>query len=192
MKLGLQLNRLPGEVVVNWKPAKDFFTTTTSNFQTTTQELTDISSAAMQNAISTSVTNWLQAHPVIFRIFNTIIWGIDHPIISLVIIFLTIAIVFSILRALNRLLEMIALSVLQVPFKLVKTGLQLGWLSSLGRKQKLTGKNVSYLALNNANTIMPQNPQERLAEISQRLQVLQKEHSKLLQEAATILDLTRN
>lgn len=190
--LKMKLNRLPGEAVVNWRQAKDFFTTATSDFQAATQDVKDTSSAAMQNAITSSIDNWLQAHPVVFRIFNIIIWAIDRPIISFVIIILTVAITFSIIKALNRLLEMAGLSLLQAPFRLIKTIFKFGWLGSLGIKQKFTNKNVSDLAFNQTDTTIAQNPQQRLAEISQRLQLLQKEHNELLQEAATILTLNKS
>ncbi len=196
----MKLNRLPGEAVVNWRQAKDFFTTATSDFQAATQDVKDTSSAAMQNAIAqartqgfaSSIDNWLQAHPVVLRVFNTIIWAIDRPIISFVIIILTVAITFSIIKALNRLLEMAGLSLLQAPFRLIKTIFKFGWLGSLGIKQKFTNKNVSDLAFNQTDTTIAENPQQRLAEISQRLQVLQKEHNELLQEAATILSLNKS
>lgn len=188
MKLGLQLNRLLGEAVVSWKQAEDFFTTTTSNFQAASQELTDTSSAAIQNALATSVVNWLQAHPVIFRFFNTIIWAIDRPIVSLAILILTIATSLSIIKALNRLLERVGLSLLQAPFRLIARGFKLSW---LGIRQKFPHKNVSNLAINNPKVIITHSPQQRLAEISQRLQVLQKEHNELLQEATAILGLNK-
>lgn len=187
MKLGLQLNRSPGEAVVNWKQAKDFFTTTISNFQTATQDFKDTSSAAMQKAIASSVENWLQAHPVVLRIFSNIIWAIDRPVVSFIVIILILAITFSVIKGLNRLLEMVGLSLLQAPFKLIENIFKFGWLGSLGIKHKFTNQNVSDLAFNDAKVALAQNPQQRLAEISQRLQVLQQEHNELLQEAATLL-----
>ena len=186
MNLALQINCLLGGTIVNWKQTKDFFPATTTNFQAATQLLTDKSSAAMQKAITSSLNNWLQAHPVVFRIINNIIWAFDHPLISFVIIVLLIAIAHSIFKALNRLLEIVGLSLLQAPFKLISNGFKLGWLSI---RQKFTNKNVSDKA---AITIIPQNSHQRLAEISQRLQVLQTEHNELLQEAAKILALNKN
>ncbi len=185
MKLVLQLNYLPGETG-SWK--KDFFTTVTSNLQATTQKFQDTSS----EVIASSVTNWLQSHPAVFRIFNTIVWATDHAVISFVFIILTIAIAFSIVKALNRLLERVGLSILQAPFKLIRTGFKFSPLSSLSIQQKLNNKNISSLALNDVSTIISQNPQQRLSEISDRLQVLQKEHNELLQEAATILTLNKS
>ncbi len=186
MNLALQINCLLGETVVNWKH-KDFFPTdNTTNFQAATQLLTDKSSAAMQKAITSSLNNWLQAHPVVFRIINNIMWGIDHPLISFVIIVLLIAIALSIFKALNRLLEIVGLSLLQAPFKLISNGFKLSWLSI---RHKFTNKNVSD---NEPSPIIPQNSHQRLAEISQRLQVLQIEHNELLQEAAKILAANKN
>ncbi len=114
------------------------------------------------------------------------VWAIDHPLISFVIIVLLIAIALSIFKALNRLLEIVGLSLLQAPFKLISNGFKLGWMST---RQKFTNKNVSD---KDPNTIISQNSHQRLAEISQRLQVLQTEHNELLQEAAKILALNKN
>ncbi|WP_038020722.1 hypothetical protein [Synechocystis sp. PCC 7509] len=55
--------------------------------------------------------------------------------------------------------------------------------------QKFTYKNISD---DNANIVIPQNPHQKLAEISQRLQVLQREQNELLQETAKILALTKD
>ena len=198
MKLALHLNRLPQEAAVNWQQAKDFFTTTVSSLKTATQNFKATSSETMQSAIAQarpvtgfafSVDNWLQAHPVVFRIFTTIIWAIDHPVISFAVIILILAIALSIIKALNRLLEKVGLSLLQAPFKLLETLVKFDWLGRFGIKQKFTHKNFSTL---DANVIISQNPPQRLIEISQRLQVLQKEHNELLQEAATILALNKS
>jgi hypothetical protein len=183
----MQINCLLGATLISWKQTKDFFLAeTTSNFQAATQLLTDKSAAAMQKAITSSLDNWIQAHPVVFRILNNILWAIDHPVISFVIIIFLIAIALSIFKALNRLLEIVGLSLLQAPFKLISNGFKLGWLSI---QQQFTHKNVSD---NAPNPVIPQNSQQRLAEISQRLQVLQTEHNELLQEAAKILALNKN
>lgn len=184
MKLVMQFNRLPGEAVVNWQQVKEFFTTTTSDLQAAKADFKNTSSEAMLNAITSSLNNWLQAHPVIFRIFTTIIWAIDRPVIAFAVIILTLAITFSLVKALNRLLEMLGLSILQAPFKLVKNVFKLGWLN-------ITRKNISDSKCSAPNTAS-QNPQQRLAEISQRLQALQKEHNELLQEAATIITINKS
>lgn len=183
MNLAMQLSRLPREAVVNWQQAKDFFTTTTSDLQAATADFKNTSSEAMLNAIASSFYNWLQAHPVLFRIFTAIIWTLDRPVIGFTVIILTLAIAFSLVKALNRLLEMLGLSILQAPFKLVKNVFKLG-------KLGITRKNISDITCNDPSTIS-QNPQQRLAEIAQRLQALQKEHNDLLQEAATIITINK-
>ena len=183
MKLALQLYFSPQAAIVSWEQTKEVFSGATSNFQTATQAFKDTSSQTMQKAIASSAIDWLQAHPVVFRIFNSIIWAIDHPVMGLTVLCLIIAITFSIFKALNRLLEMVGLSLLKAPFKLIKTGLKLGQLGSLGIAQRFTTKNVSS---SDVTIITPQKSQ-RLIEISQRLQVLQKEQDALLQEATNIL-----
>lgn len=184
MKIALQLNCLPEETVLNWQQAKDFFTTATNSLKTARQEFIDTSSETVQIAIASSVSNWLQAHPVVFRAFNTIIWAIDHPVISFVVIILTIAIALSIFKALNRLLEMVGLSLIKAPFKLIEAGFKLSPLGSLGIRQKFNHKNISD---KNVFIVAPHSSQQRLAEIAQRLQLLQLEQDELLQEATTIL-----
>jgi hypothetical protein len=184
MKLVLQLDRLSKTGVIDWQQTQDFFTTTISSLKTATQDFKVTPSETVQSAIASSVDNWLQVHPVVFRIFTTIIWAIDHPVVSFAMIILILAIALSIVKALNRLLEILGLSLLQAPFKLIETVFKFSWLGYFGIKQKSTHKNFSNL---DANAINLQNPPQRLIEISQRLQVLQQEHNELLQEAATIL-----
>ena len=191
MKLALQLYFSPQAAIVSWEQTKEFFSGATSNFQTATQAFKDTSSQAMQNAIAqartqgfaSSAIDWLQAHPVVFRIFNSIIWAIDHPVMGLTVLGLIIATIFSIFKALNRLLEMVGLSLLKAPFKLIKAGLKLAQLGSLGIGQRFITKNDS------SSDVIIATPQksQRLVEISQRLQVLQKEQNDLLQEATNIL-----
>lgn len=178
----LQLYHTPQSAIASWE-AKEFFSTATSNFQGATQAFKDTSSQTMQKAISSSAIDWLQAHPVLFRIFDSIIWAIDHPVMGITILCLIIAIALSVLKALNRLLEMVGLSLLKAPFKLVATGLKLGQLGSLSIKQRLTNENGSI-----SNVIMATSQKsQRLVEISQRLQALQKEQNELLQEATNLL-----
>ena len=188
----LQLYRSPQEATVSWEQAKEVFSGATSNFQAATQALKDTSSQTMQNAIAqarpvtgfaSSAIDWLQAHPVVFRIFNSIIWAIDHPVMGLTVLCLIIAITFSIFKALNRLLEIVGMSLLKAPFKLINTGFKLGQLGSLGIGRRFINKNVS------SSDVIIATPQksQRLVEIYQRLQVLQKEQNDLLQEATNIL-----
>lgn len=182
--IAMQLNRLPSEAVVNWQQAKDFFNTTTSDLQAATADFKNTSSEAVLNAVASSLNNWLQAHPVLFRVFNAIIWVSDRPVIGFAVIIMTLAITFSLVKALNRLLEMLGLSILQAPFNIIKNVFKLG-------KLGITRKNIPDITRNNPSAIS-QNPQQRLAEISQRLQTLQKEHNELLQEAATIITINKS
>ena len=129
-------------------------------------QLSGAMSSAMQTAISDSVSQWLQAHPVVFQLVQVLLWATNHPIISVIILLFAVAIAWSLIKAIGRLLETVGWSLLQSPFKL---------------SQVLIG--VSTKSLGNGGN----DKQQRLAEISTRLEAIQKEQNELLQEVAAIL-----
>jgi len=55
-------------------------------FKQNHDQLSDVSSNAIQTAISDSVSEWLQAHPVVFQLVQLLLWAANHPIISLIIL----------------------------------------------------------------------------------------------------------
>lgn len=134
-------------------------------------------SNAMQTAISDSVSNWLQAHPLVGQLVQLLLWATDHPVISLVMLLVTIAITWSLIKAIGRLMETIGWNLLQAPFKLTRV--------LLGFSTKLLG--------NARNQPQPEydTQQQRLAEIHNRLEYLHKEQNELLQELAAILSLKK-
>lgn len=159
----------------------------------TTGQLKITTSEAIQTAISSSVSDWLARHPVVFRLVQVLLWATNHPIISLVILLFAVAIAWSLIKAIGRLIETAGLTILQAPFKLGQVLIGVGY-QSLGKFGGLTFKQVT--VAKNTNTPALQNPtselihkdkQQRITEISTRLEAIQKEQSELLQEAATIL-----
>jgi hypothetical protein len=142
-------------------------------------QLSDVSSNAIQMAISDSVSEWLQAHPVVFHLVQLLLWAANHPIISLIILVFTVAITWSLIKALGRLIEMAGWSLLKAPFKFGQVLIAVS-AKSLGE--------FGGLAVQRAEGAEGEkNKQQRLVEISTRLEAIQKEQSELLQEAATIL-----
>lgn len=171
----LSQNYLLAEVTVSWEQTKDFLTETASNFQHTTSD-------AMANAIASSTSDWLQNHPVAARLFNLLLWAIDRPIISLCLLLLAIAIASSIIKAINRLLEIAGLSLLKAPFQLSQNLIKLSWQGGNNTVNRwFARQNTSDPAL------VTDSKQQRIAEITTRIQELQQEHNELTQELLTIL-----
>lgn len=161
----------------------DFLTTTADRLQAKTIQLQQASADAMANAVASSTHDWLQAHPVALRSINLIFWAIDRPIISACLILIAIAIAISIIKAINRLLEIAGLSLLKAPFQLSQSLLKLSWQSGSAIVNR---KNSSQLAEPPAMLVAVE--QQRVKEISIRLNELQQEHNQLLQELIAICD----
>lgn len=158
--------------------------TAKDSLEQTLQKADQVSGAmsnAMQTAISDSVSEWLQAHPVVFRLVQMLLWATNHPIVSLIILIFAVAIAWSLIKAIGRLIETVSLSLLQAPFKLSQVLIRVS--------SKSLGK-YGGLAMRGA---LPEvgNKQQRLTDISTRLEAIQKEQNELLQEAATILALDK-
>lgn len=167
----LGLNRLPAEVTASWEQTKDFLTKTADSFQETTSD-------AMINAIASSTHDWLQTHPMAARLFHALLWAIDRPIISLCLLLVAIAVASSIIKAINRLLELAGLSLLKAPFQLVK----LSWQGSMTTINNwFTRQNPSHSAL------VRDGKQQRIEAITARIKDLQQEHNKLIQELINLL-----
>jgi ElaB/YqjD/DUF883 family membrane-anchored ribosome-binding protein len=160
----------------------------------TVEQVKSTTSAAVQGAFAASFDHWLTQHPVFLRLFQILGWAANHPIISLVILLFGIALIWSIIKAIMRLLEKASWSILQVPLRLIQALIQmivlfLPKVSSFAiEKIKSTQKadNIPTLLGTNFQTIY-QYKQQRLAEISSRLEVIKQEQDELLQEAADLI-----
>ncbi|MDZ8089317.1 MAG: hypothetical protein RMY16_27760 [Nostoc sp. DedQUE12b] len=168
-------------------------TVTTSLEQTwqTAEQFKNTTSGAVKDAIASSASDWLTQHPIFFRLVQILGWGANHPIISVVILLFALALIWSIIKAIVRLIETASWSILQVPFKLLQALIQVSFVSltKLGRfaVQRITGAKTT----DNPPTLLTENfqpkKQQRLAEISDRLEAIQKEQHELLQEAADLI-----
>ena len=161
----------------------------------TAGQLKNTTSEAMQTAIGSAIGDWLQAHPVAFRLVQLLIWAANHPILSLVILLFAVAIAWSCIKALTRLIDTLGWSLLQAPFKLsfvlIGVGFKsLGKVGGLAFNQLGVTQNTDMRALQSSSSKQMQaEQQQRLAEISTRLEAIRLEQSELLQEAAAILSL---
>ncbi|MEA5502325.1 hypothetical protein VB735_04220 [Halotia wernerae UHCC 0503] len=160
----------------------------------TAEQVKSTTSAAVQSAIAASFDGWLTQHPVFLRLFQILGWAANHPIISLVILLFGIALVWSIIKAIMRLIEQASWSILQVPLRLIQTLIKAIILSlpkvSSFAIQYIKGNKVTNnpptLLSTNSHTIY-QYKQQRLTEISSRLKVIKQEQDELLQEAADLI-----
>ncbi|MBD0303349.1 MAG: hypothetical protein ICV85_14615 [Tolypothrix sp. T3-bin4] len=133
-------------------------------------------------------------HPAIFRMVQIFTWGSNHPIISLIILLFTIAIASSIIKAIVRLIETASWSILQVPFKLLFALIKVSFFSFIKFTNIALKKVTSPQPVNNLPALPPatypeiyKDKQQRLAEITMRLEAIQKEQKQLLQEATELL-----
>ncbi|MEH2033920.1 MAG: hypothetical protein V7K67_30645 [Nostoc sp.] len=168
-------------------------TVTTSLEQTwqTAEQFKSTTSGAVKGAIASSASDWLTQHPIFFRLVQILGWATNHPIISIVILLFAIALIWSIIKAIVRLIETASWSILQVPLKLLQALIKVSLLSlaKVGSftLQQITGAKQA----DNIAALPPEsfqaNKQQRLVEISQRLEAIQKEQNELLQEAADLI-----
>ncbi|MEH2140238.1 hypothetical protein [Nostoc sp.] len=168
-------------------------TVTTSLEQTwqTAEQFKNTTSGAVKDAMASSASDWLTQHPIFFRLVQILGWGANHPIISVIILLFALALLWSIIRAIVRLIETASWSILQVPLKLLQALIQVSFLSltkiGIFTVQQITGANKA----DNLPALLPENfqpnKQQRLTEISHRLEAIQKEQHQLLQEAADLI-----
>lgn len=159
----------------------------------TAGQIQQSTSTAIQTSINSPINDWLQQHPLIYQLVKFLGWASNHPILGAVIILLVIAIAWSLIRAIVRLIESASLSILKTPLKVI--WLFSGYIWQLFRKFTISNWNK----LNNTNhsqiiplidasfTNVDNKKQTRLAEISIRLTEIHSEQSALLAEAAELL-----
>ena len=157
----------------------------------TTGQIKNTTSDAVQTAINSSMSEWLQTHPVVLRLVQLLAWGSNHPILSLIILVFGLAIALGLIKAIGSLFEKAWLTILQLPLKLGRflflvSSQSLGKFGSLMIQPLIKDKNTqASVQLFESN----HNPNQRLVEISHRLESIQIEQNELLKEAATILNL---
>jgi hypothetical protein len=193
---------LSTEVVQRWQTAKNLFHHSVDSIANSaqhfsqylpTEQARDIVKTTLeqtgQTAINASVNDWLAQHPAIWRLLHIFSWSVNHPIISFVILLLTLAIISSMIKGIMSLISQVSWSILQIPLKLIWSVIQFSF-GSLTKLSSLLLKSISETKTppvpTNAPTVY-QDKQQRLAEISRRLEIIQQEQQELLQEAANLM-----
>ncbi|NWF61651.1 MAG: hypothetical protein HXY43_20960 [Fischerella sp.] len=202
----LQINiNWPDRLSQRLQQAKNFVSESVNSLTNSTQQVREswtqsaeqiqnTTSTAIQTAINSSVSAWLEQHPNIFRLLQIFGWAVNHPIVSCIILLFVLAILGSIIKAIVRLIETASWSILQIPFKLLFAIINVSFQSfikigSLALKQLVGSKqtaNLTVLQLADAQ-LFDKDKQQRLAVISNRLSEIQKEQHELLKEATELL-----
>ncbi|MTJ51933.1 hypothetical protein FJR38_04215 [Anabaena sp. UHCC 0253] len=158
------------------------------------EKITNTTSGVMQNAINTSVHDWLSKYPVVLKVLEIFTWGINHPVRGVIILLFIIALLWSIIKAIVKLIETASWSLLKIPFILLQKSLKSLWIV-FGKYGNLRIKPVTDNQLNDDNSegiklistnIYP-DKQQRLAEITYRLEVIHNEQQALLKEANELI-----
>ncbi|BAY86185.1 hypothetical protein NIES267_56910 [Calothrix parasitica NIES-267] len=183
--------------------AVDTFNNALENAKGSLEE--NLPQVSVQDVVNSSIKNWFEQHPAFSGIINSLNWAVNHPIISLIIIIFSLAILWNLVKLIGRLIEKASLSILQIPLNLFQTLIKYSWLSLIKfgnfAKNKYTNtknisniNNKSELQLNNNRglQIIADNKQQRLKDISARLEAIQIEQQELLQEAADIIDAEKS
>ncbi|MDP5017425.1 hypothetical protein FJR11_05735 [Anabaena sp. UHCC 0187] len=145
----------------------------------TVEKITNTTSGVIQKTINTSVHDLLSQYPWFFQILEICTWGINHPVRGVIILLFTIAVIWSIIKAIVKIIETASWSILKIPFILLQKLLKSLWITF----SKVGTFGISKIQSNQLND----SKQQRLAEISHRLEVIHNEQKALLQEAAKLM-----
>lgn len=191
------------EVGDNWQQATtqntenaiDTFNHTIEQAKVSLEE--NLPQVSVQTAVNSSFADWFARHPAFSGILKSFNWAISHPIISFIIFIFSLAILWSLIKAIGRLIEKASLSILQIPLKILQAFIKYCWVL-LGKFSNFVGKKITNTKIsdsaselqlqNNADSQIICNKQKKLKDISARLEEIQAEQQELLQEAADILD----
>ncbi|RCJ18041.1 hypothetical protein A6S26_29195 [Nostoc sp. ATCC 43529] len=182
---------LKAQATTRTNTAIDTVTTSLEQTWQTAEQFKSSTSGAIETAINSYFNDWLIQHPVIFRLIQIASWGANHPIISVVIIILALALLWSIIKAIVSIIETASWSILQFPIKLLQALVKVSFFSltkvgSFVSQRMKTTKETDNLPVLLAESL-PKNRQLRLAEITSRLEEIQKEQHELLEEAADLI-----
>ncbi|MFM7407825.1 MAG: hypothetical protein ACKO3K_14515 [Cuspidothrix sp.] len=190
----MQLNsNLPEKVTQQWQIVKESVNTftqtiqqkatqTTDNTKTAlgnnwhnVEKITNSTSEVIQKNINTAIHDFLSQYPSIFQILELFTWGINHPIRGILILLLTIALLWSIIKLIVKIIETASWSIFKIPFILLRKLLKTLWI-------KFGRFGISSLRKTHSQ-------QQRLTEISQRLEIIHNEQQALLKEAAKLMKI---
>jgi hypothetical protein len=136
---------------------------------------------------------WIDAHPELSRLTHACIWGINHPILSVLILFFAMFILWQFFKILGRWVEQALVFTLKAPFQFARFLFHQSYKSLnqiAGRRLTIQQPDANVLALNASvsdSTVYEQ--KEQIATILIRIEELRQEQNDLLQELKAILAL---
>ncbi|MBE9224473.1 hypothetical protein IQ264_03155 [Phormidium sp. LEGE 05292] len=142
---------------------------------------------------SNDVIDWLKTNPRVLRLLDLILWGTNHPIWGLIILLIILALLWNLFKGFSYLVGILVRELMQAPMKLLRfswrvSSKSIQQVGNLAIKQLTGKKNTELPALPPASSQPVQiDKQQRLTEISTRLEEIQKEQNELLQEVASLL-----
>ena len=84
------------------------------------ERISNNTSGVIQKTINTSVHDFLSQYPWFFQVLEIFTWGINHPVRGGIILLFTIAVIWSIIKAIVRIIETASWSILKIPFILLQ------------------------------------------------------------------------
>jgi hypothetical protein len=181
-----RLNQAQGYLENSWQRATQVKNTT---------------SQVIDNVITAYVNKLTTQHPTFLQFLQMLNWAVNHPIISLVILLFFIALAWSLIKGIIRLIETASCSILKVPLELLQVLIKAIYLSlakfinknwhniPFTNKDNYASNVISVDTTNSENEY--QDKQKRLAEISHSLELIHQEQQQLLQEAANLISSDR-
>ncbi len=160
------------------------------NFSNSVSTEVDKSLSALIERRLDTIKVWIDAHPVISWATKALLWGVNHPILSGIILLLVIFLLWQLFKAFGSIVEKGFLYILQAPFKLIYS--LITSFKPLGnfRVGRLTIKQHEANVLNfnpEISTSISHEDKERLKSILTRLEAIRQEQNNLLQELRGIL-----
>lgn len=125
----------------------------------------------MELAIKSLVNSWFEQHPFI-------IWILQHPIISLVSLFISIVLLFRLFSAIASLLDKLWIWLLKAPFVLLKF--------LFGIKPKSTEPTATII--NQELLLEP----EKISQIMQQLETINQQQQQIIQDIAVLKQKTNH
>ncbi|HHP7229912.1 MAG TPA: hypothetical protein ACFCUY_03515 [Xenococcaceae cyanobacterium] len=119
----------------------------------------------MELAFQSLIDHWIEQHPKLF-------WSLQHPVITLVAIFIIIILISRLLIAIAHLLDRVWLWIIQAPWMLLKL-----LLGIKNKSSEAVGNTINYeLAIN----------PEQLTKIVQQLERIEQQQKQILQDVASL------
>lgn len=180
-----------GETTEQGKVALGNTFQTVEHFSNAISQTVEQAINAVLNQQINTINAWINAHPTLSGATQSLIWGINHPIFSLIFFFLALFLIWQLFKVMGSWFEQAVVALLKAPFQFIGFLLTLSFnfLRRLSRNNaKLQQTEAIVTTSNLANsTLTNQEHQKRVAKILTRIEVLRQEQNDLLQELKTLL-----